>query len=71
MSRQRTMSCQSVESEPAIPTLYQNLPAEILAQLPEELKAPKTSECGSTPLSDISIGVRYIKGLFYRSVFCS
>jgi len=46
--------CHSAESEPAIPTLYQNLPAEILATMPEELKAP----CGSTPRSEISISLK-------------
>ncbi|KAI6191181.1 Autophagy-related protein 13-like protein [Aphelenchoides bicaudatus] len=49
--------CQSVESEPAIPTLYQNLPAEVLATMPDELKAPKSSECGSSK-SDISINLK-------------
>lgn len=32
MSKTRLTPCQSVESEPAMPTLYQNLPAEILGK---------------------------------------
>ncbi|KAI6174182.1 Autophagy-related protein 13-like protein [Aphelenchoides besseyi] len=60
MSRPRNPTLiQSVESEPVIPTIYQNLPPEVLATMPEELKSPQkpTFECGSAPLSEFSLPV--------------
>jgi hypothetical protein len=47
-----------------MPTLYQNLPAEVLATMPDELKAPKSS--GSAQ-SEISINVRLTLHLTFNS----
>ncbi|KAI6226846.1 Autophagy-related protein 13-like protein [Aphelenchoides besseyi] len=61
MSRPRNPTpIQSVESEPVIPTIYQNLPPEVLATMPEELKSPQkpTFECGSAPLSEFSLSLK-------------
>ncbi|KAI6243678.1 Autophagy-related protein 13-like protein [Aphelenchoides fujianensis] len=62
MSRARNPTpLPSVESEPAIPAIYQNLPPEVLATMPEELKSPRkpsSSICGSAPLSEFSLPLK-------------
>lgn len=51
MSRARNVSCNSNNSDQGIPALYQNLPAELLAAIPDDIRSPKLSECGGSPSS--------------------
>lgn len=51
MSRCRNASQSSQGSDLYIPAIYSNLSAELLAAMPEDIKAPKVSESDGTPKS--------------------
>ncbi|CAD5234828.1 unnamed protein product [Bursaphelenchus xylophilus] len=51
MSRPRNPSSSSAGSDHGIPAIYQNLPAELLAAMPADIKSPRLSECEATPNS--------------------